>query len=81
MATEHPHEPKCATCRFFHQYDRRTNWGACYRYPPRSKWGRNYDDQEIEHDRPKVCKWDWCGEHEEASRAAQAKASKDEATQ
>lgn len=65
MPTQHPNEPKCETCRWWHQYDMRRNFGQCFRFPPRSKWGRDYENNEIEHDRPKTCKWDFCGEHQE----------------
>lgn len=78
MPTKHPNEPKCGTCRYWHQYDMRRNFGSCFRYPPRSKWRRNYDNNDIEHDRPKTCKWDWCGEHAEASQPPEATAGKHE---
>ncbi len=61
MPTQHPNEPRCATCRFFHQIDMRRNFGECYRYPPRSRWD---DDGNNEHTRPKTLTWDWCGEHQ-----------------
>lgn len=81
MPTQHPNEPKCETCRFWHQHDMRRNFGQCFRYPPRSKWGRDYDNNEIEHDRPKTCKWDYCGEHEKKSQSAEAAANQYEDTQ
>ena len=81
MPTEHPHEPKCETCRYWHQYDMRRNFGECFRYPPRSKWGLDYENNEVEHSRPKTCKWDWCGEHAEASHAPEASAGENENSQ
>lgn len=81
MATKHPGQPLCETCRYWHQYDMRRNFGFCYRYPPRSKWGRDNSDNEIEHDRPKTLKWDWCGEYAETPRAPEASANKDENSQ